>query len=316
MVEPATDESQVEALSASDLVEGEGRALSHELLAEGSAGEDPLLTCLVFLTRHYGRPRSAEVLKAGLPSAGRLPPSMFLRAAERAGFLGRVVKRRLSSVSKLVLPAVLILKDEQACVVIEYVDKKTALVMLPEAGGGVQKIERGDLEKLYAGYAIFVKPEFRFDVQRQEADLPRPRAWFWGTIFRSRWIYSQVAVAAVLINVFALTTPLFVMAVYDRILPNVGTALPSLTILAIGSSPTASSTRSWTCNSPPGPPRPGLSPIPCASSRRCATSSPRRPSPPSSICPSSPSSSWCCGSSAGRSRIYRWSRCRSSWASG
>ena len=235
MVELAADERQTEPTDPSEPAEGVTEALDHELLAEGAEAEDPLLTCLVFLTRHYGRPRSAEVLKAGLPSTGsRLAPSMFLRAAERAGFLGRVVKRRLSAVSKLVLPAVLILKDEQACVLIEYVDKKTAMVMLPETGGGVQKIERNELEKLYTGYAIFVKPEFRFDIQRQEADLPRPRAWFWGTIFRSRWIYAQVALAAILINVFALTTPLFVMAVYDRILPNVGTAMPSLTIMAIG----------------------------------------------------------------------------------
>ncbi len=233
MVEPAADEQRAEPSLEIEPAEEVESPLDHEMLADSAVAEDPLLTCLVFLTRHYGRPRSAEVLKAGLPSTpGRLTPSLFLRAAERAGFLGRVVKRRLSSVSKLVLPAVLVLKGEQACVLIEYVDKKTALVMLPEAGGGVQKVDLGSLEKLYSGYAVFLRPEHRFDIQRQEGDIPRPRAWFWGVIFRSRWIYAQVAVAAILINVFALTTPLFIMAVYDRIIPN--KAIDSLWVLAIG----------------------------------------------------------------------------------
>ena len=246
MVEPAADgqenqptdaslpaDADAEAAAAAAAAEEEEDNYDHDLDTESAATEDPLLACLVFLTRHYGRPRSADVLKAGLPFAGRrLPPSLFLRAAERAGFLGRVVKRRLSSISHLVLPAVLMLKGNQACVVIEYVDKKTALVMLPETGGGVQKVDRASLEKLYAGYAIFLKPEFQFDIQRQEADIPRPRAWFWGTIFRSRWIYGQVVLAALLINIFALTSPLFIMGVYDRIIPN--DAIDSLWVLAIG----------------------------------------------------------------------------------
>lgn len=240
MVEPAADGQENQPTDAPLPADADAETAAeaedsydHDLETESAATEDPLLACLVFLTRHYGRPRSADVLKAGLPFTGRrLPPSLFLRAAERAGFLGRVVKRRLSSISHLVLPVVLTLKDEQACVVIEYVDKKTALVMLPETGGGVQKVDRASLEKLYTGYAIFLKPEFQFDIQRQDADIPRPRAWFWGTIFRSRWIYGQVVLAALLINIFALTSPLFIMGVYDRILPN--EAIDSLWVLAIG----------------------------------------------------------------------------------
>lgn len=233
MVEQVADEPRKEPSLVEEPAQDEEGLLDHELLAESAATEDPLLACLVFLTRHYGRPRSAEVLKAGLPSGGRrLSPSLFLRAAERAGFLGRVVKRRLASVTNLVLPAILVLRGEQACVLIEYVDKKTALVMLPEAGGGVQKVDLASLEKLYTGYAIYLRPEFRFDVQRQEGEIPRPRAWFWGVIFRSRWIYGQVVLAAVLINIFALTTPLFIMAVYDRIIPN--NAIDSLWVLALG----------------------------------------------------------------------------------
>lgn len=33
----------------------------------GSAPADPLLNCLVFLTRYYGKPFSASALSSGLP---------------------------------------------------------------------------------------------------------------------------------------------------------------------------------------------------------------------------------------------------------
>ena len=39
--------------------------------ADDHAAEDPLLMCLAFLAKFHGRPRSADVLRAGLPYAER-----------------------------------------------------------------------------------------------------------------------------------------------------------------------------------------------------------------------------------------------------
>ena len=55
-----------------------------EAVSGSNAPVDPLLSCLEFLTHHFQRPYSADVLKAGLPLAeGRLAPSMLIRAAGR-----------------------------------------------------------------------------------------------------------------------------------------------------------------------------------------------------------------------------------------
>lgn len=63
-------------------------------------------------------------------------------------------------------------------------------------------------------------------------DRPLTAHWFWSAFWRSRWIYAQVVLAAAVTNVFALSTSLFTMTVYDRVIPN--DAMESLAALAIG----------------------------------------------------------------------------------
>lgn len=196
--------------------------------------DDPLLECLVFLTKHHQRPLSANALRAGLPLVEhRLTPKLFLRAAERAGLSSRVVKRSLKSISPLVLPAVLLLEGHRACVLLGLdAALRRARIAQPEARMGESEVDVKDLEKQYIGYAIFAKPEHLFDKRADEAvDLPE-RNWFWATIFSSWRIYRDVLVASFLVNVFALATPLFVMNVYDRVVPN--NAVETLWVLALG----------------------------------------------------------------------------------
>ena len=44
--------------------------------------------------------------------------------------------------------------------------------------------------------------------------------WFWGVIIACRRIYGQVILASVMVNLFALTSSLYIMTVYDRVIPN------------------------------------------------------------------------------------------------
>jgi ATP-binding cassette subfamily C protein LapB len=64
--------------------------------------------------------------------------------------------------------------------------------------------------------------------------VPKPRfaPWLMEPMRRNRAIYIKVALAAALINVFALLTSIFTMVVYDRVLPNNATS--SLIALSIG----------------------------------------------------------------------------------
>jgi ATP-binding cassette subfamily C protein LapB len=194
--------------------------------------DDPLANCLVLLTRMQHRPFSLQSLTAGLPLvSSRLTPELFVRAAARADISAQIIKRKLDEISNLTLPTVLLLNDGQACILLEKQDDH-AKIVFPEAGAGEADIALKDLEERYTGFAIFVKPAFRFDKRSDMSFIPKPKHWFWDTVKMSWPIYSEVLVASLLINMFALVMPLFIMNVYDRVVPN--NTIETLWVLAIG----------------------------------------------------------------------------------
>ncbi len=196
--------------------------------------EDPLLSCLVTLSGLLERPISAEALKAGLPHAAeRFTPELAVRAAERAGVDAQITSRpKVRDILPVTLPCILLLKGGNACVLLSYHGRDMAEITIPEGGTSKKKIGIDELQDQYTGYAIFARPEFKFDERAADIRLSKPRAWFWGTLAKFWPIYSHVLLASVLINVFALASPLFIMNVYDRVVPN--NAIETLWVLALG----------------------------------------------------------------------------------
>ncbi len=195
--------------------------------------DDPLLDCLTIVAKIFERPCTAEAVTAGLPLVdNRLTPALFVRAAKRAGLSARLVKRSLDNISSLVLPAVLLLANKQACILESMTEGGTLRIIQPESGGGVTEIAQEELATIYSGHVIFVRPTYKYDNRTHNIQQVRPNRWFWDTLKNSWPIYSEVFVASILINIFALVTPLFTMNVYDRVVPN--KALETLWVLAIG----------------------------------------------------------------------------------
>ncbi|MBF0621827.1 MAG: type I secretion system permease/ATPase [Magnetococcales bacterium] len=199
-----------------------------------STWDDPLLQCLIILTRYWHHPHSAQSLSAGLPLVdNRLTPELFIRAAQRADLSARVLRKPFKKISPLVLPVVLLLKDREACVLTELdLENNTAQVIWPESGDGSSEIDFATLEENYTGLSIHARPAFRFDARSAETELDKPKAWFWGTLKKFWPIYGEVMLASLMINLFTLSSPLFVMNVYDRVVPN--NAIETLWVLAIG----------------------------------------------------------------------------------
>ena len=194
--------------------------------------DDPLLLGLLALCKVLQRPHSADALTAGLPLVNnKLTPALFIRAAQRAGLSAGLVRRPLHKISNLVLPAVLLLKDGSTCVLLHR-DGESLQILLPESESGERTVNLHELEELYTGSAFFAQPQHRFDERANEGVTPRARHWFWDVLYKSWPIYLEVVIASLLVNLFALGSPLFVMNVYDRVVPN--HAVETLWVLAIG----------------------------------------------------------------------------------
>lgn len=199
-----------------------------------NVAHDPLLGCLVILTRIEHNPFSPDTLISGLPLLdNKLTPELFIRAASRAGLSSQIVKRELNDISNLVLPCVLLLDNRQACVLINIDQKKkTATIIQPESKEGEIVVPLKELAHEYTGHAIYTRPTYRFDKRTDEGFKERPKSWFWSIIGTTWPLYSEVLVASFFINLFAIASSLFVMNVYDRVVPN--NALDTLWVLAIG----------------------------------------------------------------------------------
>lgn len=201
---------------------------------EDALHHDPLLDCLVELTRIHGRPSTRAALSAGLPMAKRgLTPSLFSRAATRAGLYSKILRRPLDKLDAPLLPAVLLLDGDEACLLMGWEQSNTvARLLFPETGQGLVTMSREDLLGRYSGIAIFARPHFRFDQRTPALGDVKQRHWFWGAFLEQFPVYRDILAAALLINLFALAMPLFTMNVYDRVVPNF--AQETLWMLAAG----------------------------------------------------------------------------------
>ncbi|HEV7912958.1 MAG TPA: type I secretion system permease/ATPase [Albitalea sp.] len=200
---------------------------------------DPLLDCLIEVCKLHGQAASRASLSAGLPldgeNHGRLTLELAERAAARAGMSAKLQRIGLTHIDAAALPAILILRNNQACVLLgwDQTDGDTqARVLLPETGQGSVTLSAETLAQRYTGVTLYVRPHFRFDARTPEVRKPAARHWFWSAILTQRFVYRDVLWAALLINLFALAFPMFSMNVYDRVVPN--NAIETLWALAVG----------------------------------------------------------------------------------
>ena len=96
--------------------------------------DDSLLQCLLALCRYHGSASPAEALSGGLPLVnGRLTPGLFERAAGRVGLVSRIVERAASDIEAELLPAILLLENDRACLLLEWdATSDTAKVIYPD----------------------------------------------------------------------------------------------------------------------------------------------------------------------------------------
>ncbi|KTD62709.1 type I secretion system permease/ATPase [Legionella shakespearei] len=205
------------------------KSWSHIDLTE-TAENDSLLACLVLLTRYYQNPFSPLSLTARLPLVkSRLTVELFPRAAARAALDAELITRPVDEIEEDHIPLVLLKKDGDAVLLILDDDGNKTIFdpRQPDV-----KISIDDIRSELSDQAILVEQQFKHTQRSQDTLEKEPKNWFWKVMIKSWPLYSEVLLASLLVNIFALVIPLFTMNVYDRVVPN--HAIDTMWVLASG----------------------------------------------------------------------------------
>ncbi|MTD38002.1 type I secretion system permease/ATPase [Erwinia sp. CPCC 100877] len=202
--------------------------------------DDTLLRSISWICNYYKRNKTDNALISGLPHSAILSPSLAIEALKNAGFSGGLVERRLIDLPEEVMPIILLRKHHGGCVVLsrrmhKLPDGKREVlfqIIMPEVSKDVVELNIDQLQEIYAGFAIMVKPTAE-TCEQAETFLPEVKKnWLFSTLWNYRSYYRSAAIAAVLINILTLASIFFTMNVYDRVVPN--QAFVTLWSLAIG----------------------------------------------------------------------------------
>lgn len=197
-----------------------------------TAPDDPLGTCLLWLAKRNGVVMSPEALLSGLPlSRGRLRPAEFVRAAEKVNMAASIRRCPPERINPALLPCVATLDGESACLVLE-IDRTSGQMelMFPELEDTRVRLSAEDFSRRYGGAVFYCQPMLELEGSAEQ--VHEDGHWFWSAIRQNRAVYRDVLIAALFVNLMALVMPLFVMNVYDRVVPN--QARETLWVLAAG----------------------------------------------------------------------------------
>lgn len=195
-------------------------------------GNDLLREGLVLLCERLGRPTTMAALGDGLAlESGRLPLSLAPRALRRMDVSARIVDLSLFELGDLLLPALLLMADGHTRLLVEWRHQQ-AVLLLPETGGGSVTVSPERLEAEYSGTAVVASHRYQPDARAGEFAQASQEHWLKGPLKRRWAAYGEVGVAALVANLLAISTAIFAMQVYDRVVPTA--AFETMWILASG----------------------------------------------------------------------------------
>lgn len=189
--------------------------------------EEILISTLQRIFAHHGVTASEAAIRDLPDFTGNLfGPNEAISALLNSGFVASYGDIKLSEITEAMLPLLAFSKQGEAFLITQISSKGALKVKRLEKKFKTEKQERSDVEDYYSGYAILIKKP-----QETEAKKSNKR-WFWDSYKGTRWLYFQVILAAAVSNFLGLSTSIFIMVVYDRVVPNA--AIESLIALTAG----------------------------------------------------------------------------------
>ncbi|WP_421930226.1 type I secretion system permease/ATPase [Nitratireductor rhodophyticola] len=188
------------------------------------------------IAQFLARPSSETVLFSDTPFDEESPSLEDIeRLSARIGLEVEQHSRRELAGGALDLPVLVVFGDGTAQALLEPLPNdhlRTTLLPDPiaEEGIALKDVLSRNIRLILSFSVIYLNQSESTD--STQAKRIEKRHWLTTTLAPFWKSYAQVAIAALFVNLLALASPLFVMNVYDRVLPNQATA--TLWVLALG----------------------------------------------------------------------------------
>jgi len=190
---------------------------------------------IALATRLLGSPLPVATLMAQVTHDQNLNVNYasLVEVLKSHGLENTLTQKALHDIPALAVPVVIVLQQDQAAVITRIEGSAADRVYeIQQTDGLKQRLTQQQLSELYLGYCWFIKPKLAHDLRSELPEYHLPKAWFWKVIWRFRAYYAQVILATFIINFLALVSSLYVMNVYDRVIPN--KSYETLWVLSIG----------------------------------------------------------------------------------
>jgi len=190
---------------------------------------DNAATCLTMIVNHYGRQFPVNAIKAKTGLEGTNPNiDQLLRAAENLGFRAKGYALRYDDLKAALLPGVVSLEGYHFAVVIKATDREVQLAdprqnrlrripkdefirMWTAASVGPQVDKRPD-----AGVFLALEPTQRFETEGVKQK--NPLSYFLAYILPYKKFFGEAVLAALVINILGLASPLFIQSIVDTVI--------------------------------------------------------------------------------------------------
>ncbi len=192
-----------------------------------------VVDAIVLIAGVAGKIADADGLSAALPMTNNdLPLQFSALALSRIGLQGEILFRRLADIKPVDCPALLALTDGTALVV----HSQQHDTWIVDTAFGRFQFKEQDIAAVYSGQMLSIAhadPVNGADIDHEKALIvAKPRAWLIRQFLDQKKLLLLMAITAFLLNLCTLSIPLYMRAVYDRVVPN--NSLSSMWALSIG----------------------------------------------------------------------------------
>ncbi len=184
------------------------------------------LNALLVMAHYHGIATSGGDIMHRFSSDGKdLSQQEWLLAAKDLGLKARVVSRKLSRLSLLTLPAVVWREDGEHFILARIDEKRYLIQDLVE--GKPKVLEADEFAAIFSGCLILVASRASVLGALAKFDF----TWFIPAVIKYRRIFLEVLAVSVVVQLFALVTPLFFQVVMDKVLVHRG--FSTLDVIAV-----------------------------------------------------------------------------------